>query len=232
MARVCRTPRRAFTLIELLVVVAIIAILASLLLPVLAKAKESGRATVCASNLRQIGLASQTYAMDFKDNYPSFRDWLYTTKVGDLTTGRLYPYLGSKPVYLCPTDVIELSGRNRARTAATPPAGFATRTGKRDYSYAMDCGICHMTQVTRWIEPAKTMLYMEGVLGPTDYSGQVGPNLVSRSLAFRHNQRGHVLFGDLHMERQKKPAYDQAAKTVRFWYPTDDPSERRGMVGP
>jgi hypothetical protein len=70
---------------------------------------------------------------------------------------------------------------------------------------------------------------MEGVLGPTDYTGQVGPSMVSRSLSFRHNQRGHVIYGDLHQENLKKKPYDDKAKTVRFWYPNDDPSERRGM---
>jgi prepilin-type N-terminal cleavage/methylation domain-containing protein len=62
--------RRAFTLIELLVVIAIISILAALLLPVLASAKERARRVVCLSNLRQIGLAIHSYAPDSNGRIP------------------------------------------------------------------------------------------------------------------------------------------------------------------
>jgi prepilin-type N-terminal cleavage/methylation domain-containing protein/prepilin-type processing-associated H-X9-DG protein len=58
---------RAFTLIELLVVIALIAILAGLLLPALARAKESGRSVVCKSNLRQISLGTLLYAEENRD---------------------------------------------------------------------------------------------------------------------------------------------------------------------
>lgn len=69
--------KRAFTLIELLVVIAIIAILAAILFPVFAQAKEKARQTTCLSNGKQIGLATTMYAIDFDDRLPhqQWRDW-------------------------------------------------------------------------------------------------------------------------------------------------------------
>src|SRR5512142_2638021 len=62
--------RKAFTLIELLVVIAIIAILAAILFPVFAQAREAARKTSCLSNTKQLGLAVMQYVQDYDESYP------------------------------------------------------------------------------------------------------------------------------------------------------------------
>ena len=88
---------RGFTLIELLVVIAIIALLAALLLPVLARAKESGRRTSCLNNLHQLHLALALYANDNEGLYPprsNFRRW----------PSQLQSGFDNLQVMICPTD--------------------------------------------------------------------------------------------------------------------------------
>src|SRR5689334_8740884 len=69
------TRRRGFTLIELLVVIAIIAILAAILFPVFAQAREQARKTACLSSQKQNGLALMMYAQDYDETYAMVTDW-------------------------------------------------------------------------------------------------------------------------------------------------------------
>src|SRR5438874_5784369 len=104
----------AFTLIELLVVIAIIAILAGMLMPALARAKETARSATCQNNLHQHAVASLTYSLDMNGRLPYFRSWLSPTRTS-MTNGLLWPYLRTKESYLCPTDKRELASGKRPK---------------------------------------------------------------------------------------------------------------------
>jgi prepilin-type N-terminal cleavage/methylation domain-containing protein/prepilin-type processing-associated H-X9-DG protein len=92
--------KQGFTLIELLVVIAIIAILAAILFPVFAKAREKARATTCTSNEKQLGLAFQQYTQDYDECYP------VDNNGGNLNgwAGQLFPYVKSYNSFACPDD--------------------------------------------------------------------------------------------------------------------------------
>lgn len=88
--------RRGFTLIELLVVIAIIAVLAAILFPVFASAREHAREAACTSNLRQIGLAFSMYLQDWDDVFPDRRD-LKTSLPGGFHPWTTWPPSTSDP---------------------------------------------------------------------------------------------------------------------------------------
>src|SRR5262245_2130789 len=99
-----RDRKPGFTLIELLVVIAIIAILAAILFPVFAQAREKARMTTCVSNMRQIGTGLSMYAQDYDESFPFIRfhtnndarDWVWKQAIA--------PYVKNKQVYACPSN--------------------------------------------------------------------------------------------------------------------------------
>ncbi len=100
--------RRAFTLIELLVVIAIIAILAAILFPVFARAKEAAKGTACVSNARQIGMSVKMYLQDADDTMPIFYAYNSQPPAGQAghkgVEVELLPYCKSQDVFRSPLD--------------------------------------------------------------------------------------------------------------------------------
>lgn len=97
--------RHGFTLIELLVVIAIIAILAAILFPVFAQAREKARAISCVSNSKEIALAIQMYTEDYDENLPLSQIWalpFVTPNLNDYTfSGLLQPYVKNRGIFMC-----------------------------------------------------------------------------------------------------------------------------------
>jgi prepilin-type N-terminal cleavage/methylation domain-containing protein/prepilin-type processing-associated H-X9-DG protein len=106
-----RSRRPGFTLIELLVVIAIIAILASILFPVFAKAREKARQASCQSNEKQLGLGFLQYVQDYDETYPLGNTSVFPVPgyYGGQGTGwanEIYTYVKSTGVYKCPDDTV------------------------------------------------------------------------------------------------------------------------------
>jgi prepilin-type N-terminal cleavage/methylation domain-containing protein/prepilin-type processing-associated H-X9-DG protein len=107
--------RKGFTLIELLVVIAIIAILAAILFPVFARAREKARQTSCLTNLKNMGLAIQMYAGDYDEvlplGYDEFAFRVYKDERG-FWVGKIEPYVKNWQIFDCPSSSLFKTIRN------------------------------------------------------------------------------------------------------------------------
>jgi prepilin-type N-terminal cleavage/methylation domain-containing protein/prepilin-type processing-associated H-X9-DG protein len=125
------TANRAFTLIELLVVIAIIAILAAILFPVFAQAREQARRISCLSNVRQSGLGYQMYTQDYDETTPSVGEFLSTATITDFWD-LTQPYIKSVNLFFCP---------DYTKTGCSEAEGIVdTVPGKRCIGYGSNWG--------------------------------------------------------------------------------------------
>jgi prepilin-type N-terminal cleavage/methylation domain-containing protein/prepilin-type processing-associated H-X9-DG protein len=133
-----RSPR-AFTLIELLMAIAVVAVLAAILFPVFAKARESARRAVCASNMRQLGLATNAYLEDWDGRYPWAWDPELVHKEGRGPALRdvLMLYVQNQRVWECPSDIGETfpNGPNGRRERTPPFYDSRMQVGSSSYYY-------------------------------------------------------------------------------------------------
>lgn len=178
--------RSGFTLIELLVVIAIIAILAAILFPVFAQAREKARAISCASNEKQIGLAVLQYTQDYDELYPAAFNW-DTSNWGDQNsywTGRIQPYMKNFSVFGCPDDsLFAKGGKNGAWESFGISYAANAYTGGWDGAKNLWLGPFTLNAGPTWIEskfngqaqmvaPASTIMIAEAYASDTTNAGQ------------------------------------------------------------
>ena len=180
-----KSTRRGFTLIELLVVIAIIAILAAILFPVFAKAREKARQASCLSNVKQIGLGMLQYAQDYDERFPH-TGWSPTEQPtwpngqvgGNPWHVRIYPYINNVQVFNCPSASVVWRGE--------PFTGI---------KYGMNANMTGVSMGTVRF-PAETLLNGD-TDGGASYAFQSNQQ-TDRWISNRHNEGGNFVFVDGH----------------------------------
>lgn len=209
--------RRAFTLIELLVVIAIIAILAAILFPVFAQAREAARRTQCLSNTRQFGSAAMMYVQDYDECYPMSA---YAASVGGTRRvftvfDALLPYTKNVGIVQCPSEPQAMDWD--AMLGQAPPTGCwggalgASMGNYRYYSYNANYAVFQESTVNNLLGPgspvvsmaalprvAETSILADGFLlcnftSPIAYPGRTP----------RHQEGVSVTYADGHSKFQK-----------------------------
>ena len=188
--------KRGFTLIELLVVIAIIAILAAILFPVFARARENARKANCQSNLKQIGTAMAMYVQDYDQVYPN----LYQSTVagiyhpnGNHPAGTyldlidlIYPYVKNEQAFKCPSDSTvgyhDAYGYMRAWLGGQAEAAILANRSASDLLMACDATNC-------WIDGNSRL--------------KETPGVDNGRLVSRHSEGLNWLFLDGHVKWQK-----------------------------
>lgn len=217
---------KKFTLIELLIVIAIIAILASILLPALSKARESAHRSACLNNLKQLGLASMQYSSDYNDYIVPSGTPGWQRRWFDL----LFPYLGNnKKTMDCPAlkDGTVGNATDNTLRAVTPnepiKLGYGGNNGVMGAAN-IDSFICKLTTLPK---PSVTLLM-------ADYSKafQFSAWIIKGDSQYDHLWTSHVnganfLLADGHVQHRKwsadKTFLDKIYVTVappnkvKFW---------------
>jgi prepilin-type N-terminal cleavage/methylation domain-containing protein/prepilin-type processing-associated H-X9-DG protein len=211
---------KGFTLIELLVVIAIIAILAAILFPVFAQARENARKTSCLNNCKQMGTAIQMYIQDWDGWYPLA--WFSFGENGfDVA---LFPYIKNKQVYACPSNPV---------TESNWP-GYVYGPIPRSYALNGDLtartvrGLRAGVSESMVENPASTILITE--IRDTRKSSKIGPeheifnankNDVCSRIPFNIHMGGsNYVFADSHAK------WHRVENTWTFWHA--DGSELKG----
>ena len=217
--------RRAFTLIELLVVIAIIAVLAGILFPVFAQAKRAAKGTVCLSNLKQIGSSIVLYMGDSDDVFPAALDasdkysstiweskpeWKARIEAMPMLHEVLQPYLKSRELFHCPSDVGAKYLDNNPWVKINAGSNMYGTYGS-SYFFRTEIAFQYFTQ-TRFKLPADVNVLFDGGghwhgAGRAIDDGDV--NNYPQTYSLLHTYRYNCLYGDFHA---RSVNYDQLQK--------------------
>jgi prepilin-type N-terminal cleavage/methylation domain-containing protein/prepilin-type processing-associated H-X9-DG protein len=229
--------KMGFTLIELLVVIAIIAILAAILFPVFASAREKARAISCLSNLKQIGLAMTQYTQDNDETFPSSSG--AGQKTGTLPWGwadEIQPYAKSVALFHCPDDSTPQSSNPMQNPYNGLNAGYTSYfynavVGTVGYGYNYFQGIT----LSQLLSPALTITNGDNIsydssnglpygdsfgcstvigTNPQSYCAANGSGAtLNQAPATRHTQGANYLFADGHAKWARPASLWGAAST-------------------
>ncbi|HEY3411538.1 MAG TPA: prepilin-type N-terminal cleavage/methylation domain-containing protein [Armatimonadota bacterium] len=224
---------RGFTLIELLVVIAIIAILAAILFPVFAKARERATATACMSNMKQIGVAVYSYLQDYDECYPLNR-FPYPGWTGGSLDASPYNWKSAIAPFLKSTEVLQCP--------SNPGRFFPDASGKWPRSYAYNGAVFHEftwgtavpCKLQKIKDPTNTLFIIEsrgswGDLGEWALGPPSGPYYYDKKPtlgAFNvHMGRMNALFADTHARAVK------LRETMGIDYPNQPYMWQDGTMG-
>ena len=203
--------QQAFTLIELLVVIAIIAILAAILFPAFARARENARRASCQSNMKQLGLGMAQYTQDYDEKYPYMADvttvasatyFAYDTGTGSNPAYAIYPYVKSWQIYRCPS-VSDSNSTDPGPYIGTSYLWNGVLIRTTGLNMAAVPSPSTIIQIQEFSVLSNTLALRPGLLTAimADYSVWLAPNYNSK-----HFEGGNQLYADGHVKWRKHDA--------------------------